>query len=701
MMISMPPSHNNTNPKSTAPRTAQTNQITDSTSTGTLQFRGAADEPSQSITPAQFLYLQRTIGNRATSQLVKSRSQSNPFNEANQAAVSKSSAQNSPLSEGRVKPAFQLKNGDFVRENQVEAGTIQRVIVNKSGNPLTGADKDTLFKKYAKYHYDQERRELKRERLTPAEMETKYRPGFNTELEEFEAKHTGEVKKKVRFINGKFAPWKYTPKGEQVEMKKKISDQRKEDRRELSKDRNYDTSMSELEKKYIKINIDPFGQELVTSRYPTEAIVSKSINLAAYFGRGEAESVTVTTNKVSRVAGLKDDTETETETTDIMSLPEHIIFDLVSDCLWYNDPDSGSITAASPLQSRIFNFGETSRESIEMYLRLKYAILTVEAQGRSGVARAAKDEYKGATLVNPPKIRDKWANEARYSARTSEPSHKPPETKGPKFTADRISEDKLSVTITHQRPDWNKGPREPSQIAVMGGQNAKNHVIDHLPKGKSKEEWHDQLPGRFEWLHVVGSSLGGYNTANNLVAGSYDMNTKMIALEHKIVRMGKEKNADADGDGDGEEGYNFVPTESKPLVIQGTAKVKPGTNVGEEISLSVTHGGEHVITENYAVDDQHVIYRTQYLAAEEQIRNKLIEKKKAILKSLQERRTLSGPSSRTAAKKVREAEISHGEKKEKLKGDIEVAAPGKAGPEGEGQEDTGQKKVDEEGTKDD
>lgn len=85
--------------------------------------------------------------------------------------------------------------------------------------------------------------------------------------------------------------------------------------------------------------------------------------------------------------------------------------------------------------------------------------------------------------------------------------------------------------IKHYGP-WDKGSRQPSQSQVMGVVNAKNYI-------KFIRQTED-VKGRFEWLHLIGSSLGGLNILGNLVAGTFDANTEEIPMEIKLGRM-KEK----------------------------------------------------------------------------------------------------------------------------------------------------------------
>ncbi|MEL6181665.1 MAG: hypothetical protein AAFS10_22085, partial [Myxococcota bacterium] len=121
----------------------------------------------------------------------------------------------------------------------------------------------------------------------------------------------------------------------------------------------------------------------------------------------------------------------------------------------------------------------------------------------------------------------------------------------------------LTVTARHMRP-WRKGSRSPSQSGAMGGWSAKNYMrMVSSPDGGNTP---GDVEGKYEWLHLVGSSLGGVNLPGNLVAGSYDANTEMIPFEQRVAVW---KNKEP-----------FVPVQ-----ITVSAALVPGTYIAQSIDF--------------------------------------------------------------------------------------------------------------------
>lgn len=240
-------------------------------------------------------------------------------------------------------------------------------------------------------------------------------------------------------------------------------------------------------------------------------------------------------------------------------------------------------------------------EQLEYLLAVRLAVLHEEAEPRSGAGRAAADDKVG-TIRSPAKY------EAAYDARKSEPLHKAP-ADTPRFFAQHYG-DRIVAQIVHPGP-WERGIRDPGQAQTMGSQNAKNYLVDFLRPGLTpaqKEEYRSTFPGRWEWLHLIGSSLGGPNTANNLVAGSYDANTKMIALEHRIARWGLR-------DYHGEN----APTLANPIAITTEAGVARGTHAATRVRMQVQQGGRTIVTGEYDATDQRVITKSQYAEEEQRV----------------------------------------------------------------------------------
>ncbi|MEW9702537.1 hypothetical protein [Paenibacillus sp. SI8] len=609
-MQSMPPIPSK-NASGSAPQVTQSNESGGLTSAGNLQRRNSSDDATLPFTPTQIMQFQKTIGNRATAQLVVSRSPLKPNNHPN------GSGQSRILSEDKVKPSFQLKNGDFLKGDQVQDSMIQRTIVTKTGSKYSDEDKKKLFNKANEsFEIDED------------EFEDKF-----SELNKMKGKHT------IRVTKEKLVLVRYIDTTTKRKKKKAESAAAHEKKRRSKEDANYATSSLKRLANSALITVDPLSIELRSRALPVLGSTSDTISLSDYFesgGEEKEEEKKVVSKKVLALA-----TGPNARPVDIMNLDVDTVNELVSNAQWYKEP-GGIILANIPKLKKFVEFHNADERVIEKFLCIRYALINVEPQPRSGIARAAADEYdKRFNIINPEKTREPARLEASYKARIHKPdSRKFEEKKEPVFTAQRTA-NKLKVTITHLKPGWIKGDRGAGQADVMGGQSAKNHVIDSMHEEEStneeKEAARTELGGRFEWLHIIGSSLGGLNTPNNLVAGSYDMNTKMIVLEHKIARMAQEKKDEDAGEDAEEKGYKFIPSEEEPLVIEGTADVVKNTNVGTNINLTVSHGDNEIISEDYKVDDQRVLYRNQYIREENRIREKLIAKKKELAADVDER----------------------------------------------------------------
>jgi hypothetical protein len=85
--------------------------------------------------------------------------------------------------------------------------------------------------------------------------------------------------------------------------------------------------------------------------------------------------------------------------------------------------------------------------------------------------------------------------------------------------------DKLEIEVVYTGPAVS-GSETPARNTVMGG-SALNYA-----SAVYGTEWAQQR--RWEWLHIVGHSLGGNNEVENLVAGTFDANTQMIPFEKRL-----------------------------------------------------------------------------------------------------------------------------------------------------------------------
>lgn len=231
----------------------------------------------------------------------------------------------------------------------------------------------------------------------------------------------------------------------------------------------------------------------------------------------------------------------------------------------------GHILIDVPDADSMWEFHFDSFDWIYDGLRLRQSNLLKEPHGRSGISRASNANGKREDVGAAYKDSDKKNVEAL------KPGIEEQEYNGgkTKFKSHR-TKNTITNIIVHAAP-WGKGVRRPSQIGVMFGLNAKNY-IERL-EGKRPE-------GRYEWLHLIGSSLGGPNLLGNLVAGSYDANTEMIPLEHRIAHWGSKD-------------YKNPPTSKKPVIIMAEAQLIPDTFVAQKITLTGQDTEGNKITRTY------------------------------------------------------------------------------------------------------
>jgi len=112
-----------------------------------------------------------------------------------------------------------------------------------------------------------------------------------------------------------------------------------------------------------------------------------------------------------------------------------------------------------------------------------------------------------------------------------------PNAAAPKKTSSKFDVDPEvdQFVIPDEPAEWDsavtKGSETPSRDSAMGC-SAKNYakevVDDEFAEGRN-----------WEWLHIIGHSIGGNNEVNNLFAGTYDANTGMIPLESQIQQLAK------------------------------------------------------------------------------------------------------------------------------------------------------------------
>jgi hypothetical protein len=241
-----------------------------------------------------------------------------------------------------------------------------------------------------------------------------------------------------------------------------------------------------------------------------------------------------------------------------------------------------------------------------------HAIRYEEAEPRSGASRAAADENDGM-------LRPKRDVEAPYAGPTEDIGEAEgygdyqQEIENSVFTS-TIQQGMIFNQVVHSGP-WAKGERSPSQMGVMAGQNAKNYFLDnYIHDGrkdltpKQRQEDLNEMGGRFEWLHIIGSSLGGPNVLGNLVCGTYDANTEMIALEHRIALWGSRAYKGS-----------FRPTPKNPLKIVGIAVLEGSGFVAKQIIMLVYYGNALVLRREYATLQETFLTKTKYKQAEQGI----------------------------------------------------------------------------------
>ncbi len=85
--------------------------------------------------------------------------------------------------------------------------------------------------------------------------------------------------------------------------------------------------------------------------------------------------------------------------------------------------------------------------------------------------------------------------------------------------------DVLEINVCYTKP-VTQGLDRPARDTVMG-----DSALNYAASVYGKEYAHGR---KWEWLHVVGRSLGGNHEVGNLVAGTFDANTAMIPFERSI-----------------------------------------------------------------------------------------------------------------------------------------------------------------------
>jgi|GEM_PF-6511849 len=132
----------------------------------------------------------------------------------------------------------------------------------------------------------------------------------------------------------------------------------------------------------------------------------------------------------------------------------------------------------------------------------------------------------------------------------------------------------VSSTLVVKGP-CQRGDESKTRDAAMGNLSARNYALAVGFGGAENATW--------EWLHLVGASLGGGNTEGNLIAGTFDSNTLMIPMEQAIVTYSNRSDVN----------------QQNPMTIRATARLwKAGdsklTWVADDLDLEVEHKGKKV-----------------------------------------------------------------------------------------------------------
>jgi hypothetical protein len=125
--------------------------------------------------------------------------------------------------------------------------------------------------------------------------------------------------------------------------------------------------------------------------------------------------------------------------------------------------------------------------------------------------------------------REDWLYFAKGPLKLYPPRGNAAEHKGSydRFNQISVKSDK-TVVVKKWKQLPAKGSETPERSTVMGG-TARNYAAFVYDKNYAESySW--------EWLHIVGHSLGGHNEVQNLVAGTFPANTQMIPVEQSIQK---------------------------------------------------------------------------------------------------------------------------------------------------------------------
>lgn len=123
-----------------------------------------------------------------------------------------------------------------------------------------------------------------------------------------------------------------------------------------------------------------------------------------------------------------------------------------------------------------------------------------------------------------------------------------------------------------------RGTSSKTRAGAMGNYSALNYAKAVGYPAADKMRW--------EWLHLIGSAIGGENEEGNLVAGTYDANTQMTMLEGNITKYCAEK-----------------ATPDNPVKLEVKATLWSGSGgpayIATRIQMIVTQGDREIANDTF------------------------------------------------------------------------------------------------------
>ncbi|MBD2112569.1 MULTISPECIES: DUF4157 domain-containing protein [Cyanophyceae] len=146
------------------------------------------------------------------------------------------------------------------------------------------------------------------------------------------------------------------------------------------------------------------------------------------------------------------------------------------------------------------------------------------SEKEADVKKVHADKFKGLELLlDQPML----AMTRYYGKRTAMRGVRENAAAGTGKPAIKESDSREVTSMLQLTAPCRRGDESVTRDVAMGGMSAYNYARTVGIEDAENNTW--------EWLHLVGSAIGGANKVGNLVAGTYDMNTQMIPLEKTIV----------------------------------------------------------------------------------------------------------------------------------------------------------------------